>query len=60
MIPLVDQLRGFRGQWVAVDDENVLTAATAATDVITWLREENKHATSVFQVPAEEETLCPS
>jgi hypothetical protein len=46
-----DELRPYIGQWVATAGDEVLVAATNATEVVGWLAEHGKTAESMFRVP---------
>ena len=48
--PLVEALRPFIGQWVAVRGEEVLVAAPSAKDVVAWLAQHDERAQSMFRV----------
>jgi len=49
-----DRLRPFAGQWVAVEDGDVLHAAESPHALVAWLAEHGRKAESVFRVPDDE------
>jgi hypothetical protein len=54
---LVDALRPFVGQWVAIRGDEVLVAAPAPRHVVAWLAEHGQQAQSVFRVPDSEQAI---
>jgi hypothetical protein len=54
---LVEALRPFVGQWVAVRGDEVLVAAPAPRQVVAWLTEHGQQAQSVFRVPDSEQAV---
>lgn len=42
------------GQWVAIEDEDVLVAADSPQDVVAWLSRHGRQADSMFRVPEDE------
>ncbi len=56
-VPLVDALRPFVGEWVAVRGDDVLVAASAPRHVVAWLTEHGQQADSVFRVPDSEQAI---
>lgn len=54
---LVETLRSFPGQWVAVKDEELLVAASTPKEVVGWLARHDKRADSMFRVPEDELAL---
>lgn len=55
--PLVEALRPFIGQWVAVRGEDVLVAANSPAEVVSWLAQHHQQAQSMFRVPAAESAI---
>jgi len=55
--PLVEALRPFIGQWVAVRDDDVLVAASSPARVTAWLAEHGQSAHSIFRVPVSDQTI---
>lgn len=49
-----ETLRPFVGQWVAIGDGEVLTAADGPAPVIAWLSEHGSRADAMFRVPESE------
>lgn len=47
----VEALRPYIGQWVAVQDQEVLVAAETAAEVVSWLARHERRADSLFRVP---------
>ena len=54
---LAQELRSFRGQWVAVGDDELLVAASTPQDVVGWLARHGRRADSMFRVPEDELAL---
>lgn len=54
---LVEALRPFIGEWVAVRGDEVLVAAPTPRDVVAWLTEHGQQAQSVFRVPGSEQEV---
>lgn len=55
--PLVEALRPFIGQWVAVRGDEVLVAAHSAKEVVAWLARHRQRAESMFRVPGSEQAI---
>lgn len=54
---LAQTLRSFRGQWVAVKDDELLVAAPTPKEVVGWLARHDRRADSMFRVPEDELAL---
>jgi hypothetical protein len=54
---LAETLRAFRGQWVAVADDELLVAASTPREVVGWLAQHGRRADSMFRVPEDELAL---
>lgn len=54
---LAETLRSFRGQWVAVADDELLVAAPSPQEVVGWLARHGRRAQSMFRVPEDELAL---
>jgi hypothetical protein len=54
---LVEALRPFIGQWVAVRGDEVLVAAPSPKDVVAWLTRHGQRAQSMFRVPDSEHAV---
>ena len=55
---LAQTLRSFRGQWVAVADDELLVAAATPHEVVGWLAQHGRRAeSSMFRVPEDELAL---
>jgi len=54
---LVEVLRSLPGQWVAVKDEELLVAAETPQEVVGWLAQHDRRASSMFRVPEDELAL---
>lgn len=52
---LVERLRPYIGDWVAIKDDDVLISADSPSTVIAWLAEHDRTADSLFRVPENEE-----
>ena len=52
--PLADRLRPLVGQWVAVEDGDVIHAASSPRELVAWLSEHGRRADSVYRVPEDE------
>jgi hypothetical protein len=55
--PLVEALRPFIGQWVAVRGDEVLVAAPSPKEVVAWLAKHHQRAQSMFRVVDCEEAI---
>ncbi len=55
--PLVEALRPFIGQWVAVRGDEVLVAAPSPKEVAAWLARHRQRAQSMFRVPDSEQAI---
>ena len=55
--PLVEALRPFIGQWVAVRGDEVLIAAPSPKEVVAWLAKHHQRAQSMFRVVDSEEAI---
>jgi hypothetical protein len=55
---LVEALRPFIGQWVAVRGDEVLVAAPSPKDVVAWLTQHGQRAQSMFRVPDSEQAVA--
>ena len=51
---LARRLLDLRGQWVATKGEEVLIAAPAPQEVVSWLARHHREADSMFRVPEDE------
>lgn len=49
--PLVEALRPYIGQWVAVKGDEVLVGAESPKEVVAWLTEHGQVGDSMFRVP---------
>ncbi len=56
-LELAKTLRSFSGQWVAVKDKELLVAAPAPGEVVSWLARHDQRADSMFRVPEDELAL---
>jgi hypothetical protein len=54
---LAEILRSFRGQWVAVKDDELLVAAPSPKELVGWLARHDRRADSMFRVPEDELAL---
>jgi hypothetical protein len=55
--PLVEALRPFTGQWVAVRGDEVLVAAPSPKEVVAWLAQHDERAQSMFRVPDSDQAV---
>ena len=55
--PLVEALRPFIGQWVAVRGDEVLVAAPSPKEVVAWLAQHDERAQSMFRVPDSDQAV---
>jgi hypothetical protein len=55
--PLVEALRPFIGQWVAVRGDEVLVAASSPKEVVAWLAQHDERAQSMFRVPESDQAV---
>jgi hypothetical protein len=55
--PVVEALRPFIGQWVAVRGDEVLVAAPSPKEVVAWLARHRQRAQSMFRVPDSEQAI---
>jgi hypothetical protein len=51
---LAETLASFRGQWVAVKDDELLVAAPTPQELVGWLARHDRRADSMFRVPEDE------
>jgi hypothetical protein len=51
---LVETLRSLVGQWVALERDEVLVAASSPHEVVAWLSEHGQRADTMFRVPEDE------
>jgi hypothetical protein len=51
---LANRLRPFMGQWVAVQDDDVIHASETPQQLVSWLSARGQKADSVFRVPDDE------
>ena len=51
---LVDRLRSFEGQWVAIQDDDVIHAAATPHELVGWLARQGQRADSMFRMPADD------
>jgi hypothetical protein len=54
---LVEALRPFIGQWVAVRGDEVLVAAPSPREVVAWLAQHDERAQSMFRVPDSDQAV---
>jgi hypothetical protein len=54
---LARELSSFRGQWVAIGDDELLVAAPTPHEVARWLARHGRRADSMFRVPEDEPAL---
>jgi hypothetical protein len=54
---LVEALRPFIGQWVAVRGDEVLVAAPSPKEVVAWLAQHDERAQSMFRVPDSDQAV---
>lgn len=54
---LAEELRSFRGQWVAVRSDELLVAAPTAKQLIAWLAQHGQRADSMFRVPEDDRAM---
>jgi hypothetical protein len=54
---LAEELRAFRGRWVAVKDDELLVAASSPHEVVAWLSRHGLRADSMFRVPESQRAL---
>jgi hypothetical protein len=52
--PLALRLRGFRGKWVAIKDDDVIHASDSPHELVGWLSRYGQNADSMFRVPEDE------
>lgn len=51
---LASRLRGYRGRWVAIQDDDLLVARDSPHELVEWLARHGQKADSMFRVPDSE------